>query len=186
MNLKQYFITSIVFALIALPFIIIVRHGNYKKERFNIKEAAILLFFMTLSVILFQTLLPYQWIYGDFISPVFHSPDFTFYKTFPKLFTHFISWKLDTGEYDEIIVNIFGNIAIFIPIGLTAPVIWKNLKSKSILIGLSISCFVEFIQLFTDRNSDYNDIVLNVIGTSLGYLLFLLIKYINNKKKQGN
>ncbi len=178
----DYIISSFLFSLIAVPFVILFRYKNYKKGADFKKEAAIMLFFMSATLIFCQTAIPPQFMSGNFTLSAFHSPDFSTYLEFPYIQLGWIKWMLTLKEYSEIVINIGGNLIIFIPIGFLAPYIWKNLKAKAILIGFLLSCFVEFIQLFTDRTSDYNDIILNTIGTAIGYVLCLIIKKIHNKR----
>ncbi|MBQ7740745.1 MAG: VanZ family protein [Eubacterium sp.] len=186
MSLKEYIISSLIYMLIAIPFVIIFRFKHYKnKETLDIKrEAAIMLFFMFVFMIFCQTAIPASFKYGDFRLIVFHKADFSNYKYFPRLMTGWLMWKLEMKDYEAITINILGNVLIFIPVGFLAPIIWKNLKMKSVLIGFLLSCFVEFIQLFTERQSDYNDIIMNTAGAFAGYLLFLLIKLIHKKTRK--
>lgn len=70
------------------------------------------------------------------------------------------------------------NIFLFIPFGFLCPFISKTFeRAKTIfLIGLGLSAFIEFTQLFTlYRVSDINDLMTNVIGTMIGYLCFRLL-----------
>ena len=178
-----YLISSFLFSLIVVPLVLLFRHQHYKRGIISKREAAIMLFFMTVSLIVCQTAIPPQFLKGDFTLAAFHSPDFSFYRAFPKLQIGWLQWKIALKDWSEIAVNIAGNLLIFMPLGFLAPYIWKKLKAKAILIGFGLSCFVEFIQLFTDRNSDYNDIILNTIGTAIGYAIFLIVKYMINRKR---
>ena len=184
--ISDYLISSFLFSLIAVPFVVFFRFKHYRKNPKVMKEIAILLFFMTCTMIFCQTAIPPQFLKGEFTRFAFHRPDFYFYRLFPQTQYNWLLWKIALKDWADIAVNIGGNLLIFIPIGLLAPYIWKSLKAKAILIGFALSCFVEFIQLFTDRNSDYNDIILNTIGTAFGYLIFLFIKKYAIKKAENN
>lgn len=75
-------------------------------------------------------------------------------------------------------INILGNIIMFMPIGFLAPILFNkldNLKSIAIL-GFCISLFIEFTQLFLTRATDIDDLILNTLGTILGYLVFSSLK----------
>ncbi|MDO4649269.1 MAG: VanZ family protein [Eubacteriales bacterium] len=73
------------------------------------------------------------------------------------------------------IVNIFGNIAAFLPFGMFLPFFFGNLR-KGWIVTLSGCCFsliVELIQLITRVGCfDVDDIILNTTGALVGYVLF--------------
>jgi glycopeptide antibiotics resistance protein len=76
------------------------------------------------------------------------------------------------------IVNVFGNIAAFVPLGALLPilrrhtVIWTNL-----LIVVSVSVAVEIIQgVFGLGASDIDDVILNTVGGLIGILFFSLLR----------
>lgn len=81
-------------------------------------------------------------------------------------------------------MNILGNILLFIPLGFILPIIKnKRMKIKYILIlSLIISTFIEVTQFLflTSRRADIDDIILNVLGGLLGFMLYKLI--INYRK----
>lgn len=70
--------------------------------------------------------------------------------------------------------NVLGNISAFVLFGL---IISAYIKPKTIipplLISLIVSCTVEFVQLNIGRSFDVDDIILNVLGGIIGYLLFI-------------
>lgn len=73
-------------------------------------------------------------------------------------------------------VNLFGNIAAFVPLGLLLPCLWKPMRSIGyfLLCTVFLIIAVELIQLFSLRGScDIDDLILNVIGALIGYLLLL-------------
>lgn len=67
-------------------------------------------------------------------------------------------------------LNIFGNIILFVPLGLFG----GNKKFLKFIIGaLLIVLLVEMIQLFTLRGAfDVDDVILNVTGAIIGYLFY--------------
>jgi len=78
------------------------------------------------------------------------------------------------------IFNLFGNLALFIPFGLFLPMLYPKADVfwKVTLAGLCFSFLIEIWQLFLPRASDIDDLILNVSGTIVGYLLFLILKRI--------
>lgn len=76
----------------------------------------------------------------------------------------------------RILENILGNIAIFIPFGLLLPIVQKDKSKKIILYGLITSALIEIIQyVFAFGSSDIDDLMLNTLGTVIGYLLYKII-----------
>ena len=86
------------------------------------------------------------------------------------------------------IINLFGNILIFIPWGFFLAVYYKenkNEKFRILIIALLTSFSIETIQLFSGRCADITDIILNTIGVLLGrfvfcYLNILFEEFFNN------
>ncbi len=72
------------------------------------------------------------------------------------------------------LLNILGNVILFIPIGFIFPLIlirYRDLKKIAVL-SISISLFIEFIQFFVGRSCDIDDLILNFIGGIIGYTIF--------------
>ncbi len=77
------------------------------------------------------------------------------------------------------LLNIMGNTAMFIPLGIIWPAVYKKLNShkKVIAAGVGVSLFIEILQLpFFDRVSDIDDLILNSLGFVIGYGIYLLWK----------
>lgn len=66
------------------------------------------------------------------------------------------------------------NVLLFVPLGFFLPFICPNTdKLKyTVLSGFSFSLLVEISQLFNNRRTDIDDLILNTLGTLIGYLLF--------------
>ncbi|MCM3253622.1 VanZ family protein [Priestia aryabhattai] len=88
---------------------------------------------------------------------------------------HTILRILKSDSLYKAIVNIIGNVFLFVPTGFILPIKFKKLNSlfKTALIGLFISILIEYIQLFIPhRWTDIDDVILNTTGTIIGYKLF--------------
>ena len=88
---------------------------------------------------------------------------------------------LDYEVFSEILLNLIGNTAMFIPIGIVWPVCFKQLNThgKVIAAGIGFSLAIEILQLpFYDRVSDVDDLILNTAGFLIGYGIYLLVKKI--------
>ena len=81
--------------------------------------------------------------------------------------------------YDGWLINIIGNVTMFIPVGLVWPFCFKKLDTlgKTVLYGAAFPLFIEISQLpFSDRCSDVDDMILNTTGIFIGALIFFGIK----------
>ena len=82
---------------------------------------------------------------------------------------------LDSGIRSHIrmaVINLGGNIIMFIPLGFLLPRVFPKLSSlPRVLIATAlIITLVEILQLFTLVGScDIDDLILNVIGSAMGY-----------------
>ena len=75
------------------------------------------------------------------------------------------------------LINFFGNIAIFIPIGLFPALLFRKATWKrSAIIGFVMSLFIELVQYFIMRNTAVDDIILNTTGAMCGYFIYLLVR----------
>lgn len=72
------------------------------------------------------------------------------------------------------------NVSLFLPFGLLFPFIYKKATlAKVTLIGLSLSLVVEIAQIFINgRDCDIDDLLCNVLGTVIGYLMYAFMKKI--------
>ena len=87
--------------------------------------------------------------------------------------------------YDGWLINIIGNVAMFIPVGLAWPFCFKQLDTpgKTVLAGAGFSLLIEITQLpFYDRCSDVDDLILNSAGILIGALIYFGVKLLKNRK----
>lgn len=89
--------------------------------------------------------------------------------------------------YDGWLINIIGNVTMFIPVGLAWPFCFKKLDTlgKTVLVGAGFPLFIETTQLpFYDRCSDIDDIILNTTGIFIGALIYFGVKLLKNRKNR--
>ncbi|MGM0867535.1 MAG: VanZ family protein [Bacillota bacterium] len=101
------------------------------------------------------------------------------FDTIQTYLFNFHSYNFDTWFY-----NTFGVVLLFVPLGFLLPVVLKNVQSlrRVISVSVCVSIFIEATQYITNLGVfDIDDIILNTIGTVLGFLLFTL--YSLKKKK---
>ena len=154
-----------------------------KRKRINWKREAVqLLFLVNLLVIYRITFHPFAKVDG---------------KVQPLLFDAATAWPfrvnlvpfvnlLDYPSKKEILINVIGNGAMFIPTGIMTPLIYKHLDGfkKTVLTGFAISLTIEIIQLpFAVRCSDVDDLILNTLGCIAGYGILSLVRVISQKHK---
>ena len=78
--------------------------------------------------------------------------------------------------------NVIGNMIIFIPYGFFVSYFLKLDRTKLVIfLSLVTSITIEITQLIIGRVFDVDDILLNVLGGIVGYLLYKLIKGIKDK-----
>lgn len=79
------------------------------------------------------------------------------------------------------VFNVVGNILAFVVFGL---IVSMYIKPKTCFapfaISLVVSSTVEFVQLNIGRSFDVDDIILNVLGAVIGYLLYVGLAAIHN------
>ena len=87
--------------------------------------------------------------------------------------------------YDGWLINIIGNVTMFIPVGLAWPFCFKKLDTlgKTVLAGAGFPLFIEITQLpFYDRCSDVDDLIMNTAGILIGALIYFGIKLLKDRK----
>lgn len=77
--------------------------------------------------------------------------------------------------------NARGNVLLFLPFGILIPLVWRRLGFRSgIQIAMSVSFSIELVQYllraWINRSADVNDVILNVLGASLGLALVFLVR----------
>jgi glycopeptide antibiotics resistance protein len=84
-------------------------------------------------------------------------------------------WRYWIGYFN----NLFGNVALFMPMGFLLKTFSRKSSTRSIvLIGALISANIELLQLtFRIGVCDVDDVLLNTLGTWCGVWLFDCLKY---------
>jgi len=76
------------------------------------------------------------------------------------------------------IINLIGNIGVFIPFGILIPLSFRGRYIKLLGIFSSGLLVLETLQLLTKRGSfDVDDFLLNTVGVTIGYLIYLTAKW---------
>ena len=91
--------------------------------------------------------------------------------------------------YDGWLMNIIGNVTMFIPVGLAWPFCFKKLDTigKAVLAGGGLTLFIEITQLpFYSRCSDIDDLIMNTTGVLIGAVIYFGIKRLVSRKKRDS
>lgn len=145
------------------------------------RELALLLVYICIIVVVRFTFCPFGKADGK-IQPLLFDK--------AKIFPLWLNWKpfvylLDYPTVKEILLNLIGNTAMFIPLGIVWPSVFKKLNThgKVIAAGFGTSLCIEILQLpFYGRASDIDDLILNTAGFVIGYGIYLLVRRIAKKK----
>ncbi|HEX5512706.1 MAG TPA: VanZ family protein [Actinomycetales bacterium] len=81
-----------------------------------------------------------------------------------------ISYATSTGSGGVVLLQIVGNVVMFVPLGL---LLWLMTRKVvlTLLAAAALSLLIETAQLGIGRSSDVDDVILNVFGTLLGVFL---------------
>ena len=149
---------------------------SIKAKHFAIKrELQLLLVYICIVVVVRFTFCPFGKVDGK-IQPLL----FDGTKIFPLRvnFKPFV-YLFDYPTMKEALLNLIGNTAMFIPLGIVWPAVFKKLNThgKVIAAGVGVSLTIEILQLpFFGRSTDIDDLILNSTGFLIGYGIYLLIK----------
>ena len=71
---------------------------------------------------------------------------------------------------------VLANALIFVPIGFFVNLLWRKPRWwKGLAVGFCVSFSIEFLQLFVNRSTDVDDLILNTTGAFLGGMIALLL-----------
>ncbi len=123
---------------------------------------------------------------GDYFENFFIHANFIPFGTIFN-WLHLIS--KDMINTDIVLRNVFGNVVIFIPLGIFLRGAYKSMTTLRyhLLLTASMAILIEIIQsLCKIGYFDIDAVILRIVGASIGFLLFLHIKNIaltkNNKQ----
>lgn len=154
---------------------------NYKREILYLIFICYIvgLFNLVLVPINFWNIIWYNIFYNFNENPFAGIFDFS-YNFIPTIY------KIIIGEYTPdrwVKAMIVGNFLMFIPMGIMLPLVFKNINKKNIfVIAILITLSIEILQPIVGRSFDIDDIIMNFIGSIIGYLavtIFIKLKETN-------
>lgn len=169
---KQYIIKLIIIMVVFMPVYLVLRRPRKQKGK---REYAMAFFWLFHIGLLFLAL------QGKYQSPPDMIGEASFrirtmervnlvpFRTIGSFFRPF--------GWDAFLINIVGNIVMFMPWGFGLPLLWKrNQHWRRILpMALGITLFIEVSQLFIGRSVDVDDLILNFLGGCLGAAVYFLL-----------
>ena len=77
---------------------------------------------------------------------------------------------------------------LFFPLGILMPLVWRRLRFwRGIQIAIAVSVSIELVQYlstaWSNRNADVNDVLLNVLGASLGLAIVFLLRLLRGNRQ---
>lgn len=151
-----------------------VRLLRCRKTGFQLRrELSLLLVYICIVVVARFTFFPFSRVDGQIQPLVFDAE-----RVFPPRINPVpIVHLLDYPQLREAMLNLVGNTAMFLPLGIVWPALFPGLNThgKVLAAGAGFSLLIELMQLpFFDRVTDIDDLILNTLGYLLGYGIFLL------------
>ena len=147
------------------------------------RELQLLLVYICIQVVTRFTFFPFSKVEGA-VQPLLFDPA----KVFPPRINLLpVVYLFDYPVFREALLNLIGNTAMFLPLGIVWPSVFPQLDShkKVIAAGVGYSLLIELVQLpFFDRVSDIDDLILNSLGFLMGYGIYLLVKAIRRSCKR--
>ena len=160
-----YIINSVPYMLLSLPFYIVTRFIILMKNKTAknwLREIVLLIFVMYCVGVASQTFIP-KIEFGNTKLFLVNQNVFGEINLIPgKVLVDSYYEVIYNYNYLYFIVNVIGNIILFVPIGF-------------LIIALSMSLCIELLQLPQARGTDIDDLWLNVLGAFIGYWAYILI-----------
>ena len=147
------------------------------------REAILALMYINLAVIIRFVLFPRDLVDGHIQPLVFDAATAFPLRINPIPLVHLF----DYDNVRDIVWNVIGNVAMFIPTGIVLPIVYRRLNSlwKAAAAGAFISLCTEILQLpFPSRASDIDDLILNTIGVVVGYEIYAMFSACHHKKSK--
>ncbi|MFC7365423.1 MULTISPECIES: VanZ family protein [Bhargavaea] len=126
-------------------------------------------YLVALAVLLFLSSRGFLWSGLTWMEYIRNSSNFVPFKTISTYVTRFFDGSMNR---DIPIKNLFGNLLLFLPMGIYLPYyITKINKIRDLAIAMSvILILIEVVQVVTRRGSfDIDDFILNMLGALMGF-----------------
>lgn len=190
-SLSEALVITTIITIVSYVILLIAKLKKYRNLNFS-RELFVCALVFVISFIISMTVIPKIEITAEnslsLIRPYSHSNRI---NLIPFSFVKDIKYSLEHGLYYNILFNIIGNIIPFSALSFLCILLFKKYENlKNILMfGFIFSLIIELLQIPLYRGSDIDDLILNIVGYGLGYLLskIILIKcplFINKIRKK--
>ncbi len=99
----------------------------------------------------------------------------------------FLAWREAYQRFTlQIWLNVLLNIALFVPLGVLLPLLWKPFRKwyAALGAGFGVSLLIELAQLFTGSGMcDVDDLFTNTLGAMLGWCAAMLVLALHQKNR---
>ncbi len=103
--------------------------------------------------------------------------EYRYNLTFLQEISRFYNLGKNTGDWNLFILNVCGNIVVFMPIGAFLPKLIERCKNVFLttVLTFELSLCIEIVQLVTKTGSfDVDDLFLNTVGGICGYIVYMI------------
>lgn len=176
-TILNYLSDMMIYMLAAFPFILGFRflRANKAVKISFFHESAVVLFTLFLVALYSQAVFSHLEFSIENFSRINLIPFKVLLETYREVFLH--------ENISYFVINFFGNVIIFMPIGIFVPLLYNNITfKKTAFVGFLISLSIEICQLPLDRATDIDDLWLNTLGAVFGYLVYKFTEKIFSKQ----
>ena len=95
-----------------------------------------------------------------------------------------LKYSTDGEQRLHAVINLAGNVVMFVPLGFFVPCIWRRLRNFAwhFLTMTGIIVIIELLQLVTQLGTcDIDDLMLNLVGTTTGLGFYHIARWILHK-----
>ena len=96
-----------------------------------------------------------------------------------------LAWREAWNQFTlKLWLNIILNIALFVPLGVLLPLLWKRFRKWPwmLLAGFSLTLTIELVQMVTGNLTDVDDLFHNTLGAMLGWCAVMLVLNLRSRK----
>lgn len=170
-EIREYFKNIFIIMVLLVPIYYLVRFKILKCNTSDKKREIIMLIFLLYMIALTsQAILPKFIIDFDGIHNIekgSHRLNLIPFRFLGDIYNETIL----KGDIVFFLINIVGNIILFVPLGFCIPLLWNISYDKVMLIGFCYTLFIEATQMFMPRVTDIDDLILNCLGVAIGIFI---------------
>lgn len=170
-RIEGYSIIAIIFIVIINILYLPILFKLKKKGISSIRQISYIGLFCSVFLIIFATIL---------CTPITFQPERHFLNLIP------FNWR--ENGLKQFFIEELANIILFIPLGFFVPAIFRSKRKayRTVSITFAITFGIEFLQYFIGRLSDIDDIITNLLGGIIGYMIFRIMNIFFEKNERWN